>query len=50
MLSVPSVAMIEGRLSTRMSIGVEDPGREPDADERKGAGSSAHHNVSNVIV
>ena len=34
---MPSVAMIDGSRSSRMSDGVEDPGGEPDADEHESA-------------
>ena len=46
MLSVPSVAMIDGSPSTRISVALKSPVASPTADEREAPGSSAQPDVS----
>ncbi len=50
MLNVPSVAMIDGSLRTRMITALKIPVANPTAISARPPGSNAHPDVSNVIV
>ena len=50
MLNVPSVAMIDGSLSTRMSTALKIPVANPTATSARPPGSNSQPVVSNAIV